>query len=133
MSMIPDRPIVRLRAAAAQQQARYDRIDAYLELRWQRRRRDHDRERTVNQREAERFVPCALCGGQTDPWDRIDRHPSIVICSGHHRRMSGRFPFGRQVGEADVPREIREPLFVARTVLHNVEQAMKEMAHDAAY
>lgn len=133
--MIPSGPSVRLRSDIARQPERYARIDAYLRERGERRHRDYLAEMEANEREAARFVPCALCGGPTDPWDRNDPwdhtelHRSIVICGIHKRRMAGNFPFGHRAGRADLPAVVRQPFFAARVALYSLEQTMKERAH----
>lgn len=132
--MIPSGPAVRLRSDVARQPERYARIDAYLKRRDDRHHRDYLAAREAERREAERFVPCALCGGATEPWDRLGLHPSIVICGAHTRRMAGNFPFARAGGvHGAIPREVNEPFFAARVALHSFEQTMKERAHGQAY
>lgn len=130
--MLPRQPWVRLRADVARQAERYARIDAYLAVRDERRRCDYERDLEENRREAERFVPCALCGRQTDPWYRTGIDLSIVICGDHGRRMAGNFPFGRNAWLVHEPEDVRWPLLAARKALYSFEQAVKERSHGQA-
>ncbi|WP_428673661.1 hypothetical protein [Reyranella sp.] len=127
--LIPRGPAIRWRADVARQPARYARIDAYLEARGERRRVAYEREQAENLREAERFVPCALCGGQTEVWNRLGLDPSIAICSKHMRRMPGNYPFGRASYNTALPESIERPMFVARVALYAVESMTSGRHH----
>jgi len=107
--------------------ARVDRIREYLRERDARRQRAEWWEKRAGDAEARRVVPCALCGGQTSPWDRRGLPPDLVICGKHSRGMCGYFPFRRNRFDADIPEEVNRLLMPARLALYAFERLAKTM------
>lgn len=123
MSMLPNVPLVVLREhLGGPPKVRVDRIRAYLRFRDRRRVLATMRELGVINAEKEKFVPCVICGAQTEFWERA-RDPRLTICTRHTRKMSGNFP--RMAGEGrnmTPPADIAEPLGAARKALYLMER-----------
>jgi len=103
--------------------ARVDRIRQYLQDRAARRGRAFLRETAARERAEAKPVPCVYCGEQTMVWERC---AGIGICSHHYQRMTGRYPFRRDAGRADMPKPLEEALFAARKTLYVFEKRLQQ-------
>jgi hypothetical protein len=134
MSLLPKPPLIVLRPErGGPSKDRMDRIDAYMRVRDARAFLAYEREQKRQKREQERFVPCAICGSRTEPWERIGIPDRLAICTPHHKSMPGPYPLGRVRFPAELPPGIDDLYHAARRALYVfTKEIAREEAHAKA-